>query len=73
MTDFAHTHVRTSRAGSYYYAEKLPRGHVEIIHDQRRYVYNMIGYGRPARALKMWIASVFDRPVKGRYPRYNLD
>ena len=79
MDNFSMTHVRTSRAGSYYYNESLARGHVEIYHDQKRYVYDMRGYKRPAKAFKNWIRSMFDDEIGedgrlvGSWPRYSID
>ncbi len=78
MTDFALHRATTVRAGEAGYSDPLPRGHAEVTHDQKRYIYNLRGIRRPAEfrawVRRTWIdASSNDRRLTGRYPSYTVE
>ena len=82
MTDFALHHLSTYRAGQAIYESGpawLPRGHAEVWHDQKRYVYDLRGVRRPAE-FRAWVRRVWiddwngnKRTLTGRYPNYTVE
>lgn len=70
MTDYAACHIRTSRAGSFYYAQPRDSGVMRVYYDSKLYEYK-IPYARGrCREIKQWIEDVFNSRVTGKYPNY---
>lgn len=78
MTDYTTRHVFTARAGDASYLNDLPRGHAEVWHDQKRYVYDLRGVGSRAE-FRAWVRRVWifessnDRKMRGTFPSYHID
>lgn len=78
MTSFGLFHVKTYRAGEAGYSSPLPRGHAEVWHDQKRYVYDMRCHRRP-REFRAWVTvawCIWGAPghkLTGRYPSYAVE
>ena len=77
MIDVALFHVKTSRAGEPGYYAPRPRGHLEVWHDSRRYLYDLRGSGVRGAAARAFITSAWDLnqagEIKGRWPSYTVE
>ena len=79
MTDFAQFFSFKARTGSGDYAKTLPRGHAEVWHDSKRYVYDLTGFRVP-KEFKAWVKYAWienhngdNRTLTGRYPTYYVE
>ena len=79
MIDFSYRHIATHRAGSPGYYEPLLRGHVQVRHDQQRFIYDLRGNRKP-REFRAWVKRLWiddhngnTRHLSGRYPTYTVD
>ena len=74
--DFALYHAGTHRAGSPGYYAPLPRGHFEVLHDSKRYIYDVRGIGVTAGEARDFVTRAWDcrrSEVVGAYPRYEVE
>lgn len=75
--DIALYHVRTIRAGEADYYAPRPRGHLEVWHDSKRYLYDVRGARISGREAQAFIRRAWDSPngpvrLRGQYPSYEV-
>jgi hypothetical protein len=77
MTDIALFHTTTYRAGEAGYHGPRPRGHLEVRHDSKRYLYDLRGLRVKASEARSFVESAWDTMngirVTGRYPSYEVE
>lgn len=78
VRDPAAFHIGTHHAGEFGYTAPLRRGDVEVLHDSKRYIYRMWGFGRQAKAMRAYIHRAWGERcgrvvIRGRYPSYTVE
>lgn len=78
MTDIALFHVATHKAGEPGYYAPRPRGHLEVRHDSKRYIYDIRGLHVSGREARAFIAQAWDvwpgeKHIDGRFPVYEVN
>jgi hypothetical protein len=78
MSNYSLYHVRTSKAGSFYYSQPRERGVMRVWYDSSLYEYRIPFTKGNYRKIRAWIEDAFannhgDCRVTGNYPNYDAE
>lgn len=84
--DFSYRHILTIAAGQSGYSEPLGKEQAEVLHDSKRYIYDMGDHvrGGPLKGhvseFRAWVRKIWiddhngdTRRLTGSYPSYRVD